>query len=251
MCRLMSFLLFLVVPPCQGQTKSGEDVFVAETCDSLPGPARAQAAATRVGPDLRRDLTAMDLRFGDPVFLRAFKEERELEVWVRHRTTSRYEKFRTYRIAAQSGTLGPKQREGDGQVPEGFYFVGRENMKADSTFHLAFNIGYPNDYDRHHGRDGTFIMIHGNQVSIGCLAMTDAKIEEIYTLCDAALMAGQPFFRVHVFPFRMTDERMKRAENHHWHAFWRNLRQGYDWFQTHRVPPNVTLNDGEYAFGPD
>lgn len=250
MRRLIPLLLLLLVPACKGQPVSGQDAFVAETCDSFSGAERAKAAAERVGPGLRRDLTTMGLRFGDPVFLRAFKEEGELEVWVRNRTSKKFDKFRTYRVAAQSGTLGPKQTEGDGQVPEGFYFVGRENMKPDSTFHLAFNIGYPNEYDRHHGRDGTFIMIHGNQVSIGCLAMTDAKIEEIYTLCDAALAGGQPFFRVHIFPFRMTEERMKRTDGHDWNAFWRNLRQGHDWFQTHRVPPNVTLKGGEYAFGP-
>jgi murein L,D-transpeptidase YafK len=93
-------------------------------------------------------------------------------------------------------------------------------------------------------------MIHGGRASIGCLAMTDPGIEEIYSLCDAALAGGQPCFRVHVFPFRMTGERMKRAENHQWSAFWKNLRQGHDWFQTHRVPPNVTVKDGKYAFGP-
>jgi len=250
MRRLIPLFLIILIPACKGEPESEKDVFVAETCDSLPGADRAKAAAERVSPGLRRDLTAMGLELGDPVFLRAFKEERELEVWVKNRTSNKYDKFRSYRVAAQSGTLGPKLKEGDGQVPEGFYFVRKQDMKPDSAFHLAFNIGYPNAYDRHHKRDGTFIMIHGNQVSIGCLAMTDAKIEEIYTLCDAALTGGQSFFRVHVFPFRMAEDRMKRAEGHPWNAFWRNLRQGHDWFETHRVPPDVTLKDGEYAFGP-
>ena len=83
-------------------------------------------------------------------------------------------------------------------------------MNPNSQFHLSFNIGYPNDFDRAHQRTGTAIMVHGNRVSIGCLAMTDEKIEEIYTLCDAAHHGGQPFFRVHIFPFRMTENGCKK-----------------------------------------
>ena len=212
----------------------------------LPGPERAQAAAKRVRPELERALKAKGLRFGAPVFLRAFKEEGELELWVQRRDNGKYEHFRTWEVAAQSGKLGPKLAEGDGQVPEGFYFVPRAGMKPDSIFHLAFNIGYPNAYDRHHGRTGTFIMIHGNRVSIGCLAMTDAKIEEIYTLCDAALENGQPYFRVHIFPFRMTPEKMARESE--WADFWANLKEGYDHFEREKIPPDTTLQDGRYRF---
>ena len=190
----------------------------------------------------------MGLRFGDPVFLRAFKEENELEVWVRRRGAARYELFRTYPVAAASGRLGPKLAEGDGQVPEGFYYVTPGALKPDSDFHLAFNIGYPNDYDRGHGRTGSFIMVHGDRVSVGCLAMTDPKIEEIYTLCDAALRNGQRFFRIHLFPFRMTADRMQRASRSTWISFWRNLKEGYDHFETHQVPPDTRVRDGRYVF---
>ena len=91
-------------------------------------------------------------------------------------------------------------------------------------------------------------MVHGNRVSIGCFAMTDPKIEEIYTLCDAALTRGQPFFRVHVFPFRMTRERMELAKDHKWHDFLLNLKEGYDWFETRRGPPNTTVSNLRYVF---
>jgi len=147
-----------------------------------------------------------------------------------------------------SGKLGPKTAEGDLQAPEGFYFVPPSRMKPDSTYHLAFNLGYPNAYDQAHGRTGSFLMVHGNRISIGCFAMTDSKIEEIYTLCDAALDKGQPFFRVHVFPFRMTKERLALAKDHKWHDFWLNLKEGYDWFETKRVPPDTTVKDLRYAF---
>ena len=213
-----------------------------------PGAPRADAAAANVRPGLQRDLTAIGLKFGDPVFIRAFKDEGQFEVFVRNRATGKFDLFRTYPIAAASGTLGPKLVEGDGQVPEGFYFVPPEAMKPDSQFHLSFNIGFPNEYDRVHQRTGTVIMVHGNHVSIGCLAMTDEKIEEIYTLCAAALDGGQPYFRVHIFPFRMTDERMQKAAGDPNEAFWKNLKQGYNLFEANHVPPDVSVVDGFYVF---
>ena len=209
---------------------------------------RAAAAASRVQPALVRDLKAAGLEFGAPVFLRAFKEERLLELFLQNRETGKFTLFRSYPVAAASGTLGPKLAEGDGQVPEGFYHVPPSAMKPDSRYHLAFNIGYPNAFDRALHRTGSHIMIHGNRVSIGCLAMTDSKIEEIYTLCAAAHAGGQKFFRVHIFPFRMTEVRMKQAAGSEWEEFWENLKQGYDWFENHRVPPDASVNGGTYRF---
>ena len=213
-----------------------------------PGPPRAEAAKENTRPALEHDLAAAGLRYGDPVFIRAFKDERVLELFVKNRKTGKFDLFRNYPIAAASGILGPKQAEGDLQVPEGFYFVPPEAMKPDSQFHLAFNIGFPNEYDLAHNRTGTLIMIHGNRVSIGCLAMTDEKIEEIYTLCDAAHHNGQAFFRVHIFPFRMTGERMAKAAGDPNEAFWKNLKEGYDFFETNKVPPNANAKDGRYVF---
>jgi murein L,D-transpeptidase YafK len=212
------------------------------------GAARAKAASQRVKDLLAADLAEKGLRWGAPVFLRAFKEEGSLELFLMHAETKQYLLFRTYRIAAQSGTLGPKLREGDGQVPEGFYAAGKRSMKPDSRFHLAFNVGYPNEYDVAHQRTGSFIMIHGNEVSIGCLAMTDELIEEIYSLCDAALENGQPFFRIHFFPFRMTADRMEKARESEHYAFWENLREGYDLFEWSRIPPETSVRDKRYQF---
>ncbi|MEN9975723.1 MAG: hypothetical protein RLZZ282_1729 [Verrucomicrobiota bacterium] len=156
--------------------------------------------------------------------------------------------FIIYSIAAASGELGPKTAEGDGQVPEGFYFVPPAAMNPASQFHLAFNIGYPNEYDRSHQRSGSAIMVHGNCVSIGCLAMTDAKIEEIYTLCTAAQEGGQPYFRIHLFPFRMTTARLQAGAGTTNDEFWQNLKQGYDIFEQSHVPPEVTVAAGLYLF---
>jgi murein L,D-transpeptidase YafK len=212
------------------------------------GLSRATAAAARVKPGLEADLKAKGLKFGSPVFIRAFKEEMQLELFIQDSKTGKFVLFRTYPIAKSSGALGPKLAEGDGQVPEGFYFVPPAAMKPNSNYHLAFNIGYPNAHDRAHGRTGSSIMIHGSCVSIGCLAMTDAKIEEIYTLCSAAHAGGQPYFRVHVFPFRMTEERMARARGERWADFWNNLREGYNWFEKNRTLPEVAVENKRYVF---
>ena len=210
---------------------------------------RAAAAEARVRPALERDLKSAGLEFGSPVFIRAFKEERLLELFVQNRASGKCELFRSYPIAAASGTLGPKLAEGDLQVPEGFYFVPPSAMKPDSSFHLAFNIGYPNAYDRSLGRTGSAIMIHGNRVSIGCLAMTDGKIEEIFTLCAAAHASGQKYFGVHIFPFRMTEERMAKVSGSEWFEFWKNLKEGHDLFEKTRIPPSISVRGGRYRFG--
>lgn len=215
---------------------------------SCKGKNRVKDAEQRIGERMKYELADKTLESGSPVFIRAFKEERELELYVQSKSTGKFELFRTYPIVAASGTLGPKLAEGDGQVPEGFYFVGQSAMNPNSTYHLSFNIGYPNAYDRAHGRTGSFIMIHGSNVSVGCLAMTDAKIEEIYTICEAALDNGQPLFRVHMFPFRMTPERMEKAATDSNLAFWQNLKTGYDLFEENKLPPEVNVKDKTYVF---
>ena len=215
----------------------------------VPSSERSRMACARVAPGLVYAMNKQGLAYGSPVFIRIFKEERELEIWVR--AGQQYKLFRTYSIAAMSGGLGPKLREGDRQAPEGFYYVTPSRMNPNSRFHLSVNLGYPNTYDRHHGRTGSALMVHGGRASIGCFAMTDPKIEEIYALVDAALRNGQPYFRVHSFPFRMTGENMQRHAGSEWSAFWANLKQGYDYFEADRQVPNVRLSGGRYVFDED
>ena len=121
-------------------------------------------------------------------------------------------------------------------------------MNPQSNFHLSFNIGYPNQFDRAHARTGDFVMVHGSDVSIGCMAMTNSKVEEIYTLADAAFKRGQKFFRVHVFPFKMTAEAMRQNFDHRWFSFWQNLKTGYQMFENTKLPPNVTVKNKTYQF---
>lgn len=214
--------------------------------NEVPTSARSQAAIERVEPDLKNRLRQRGLRYGAPVFVRIFKQSSQLELWIEN--DNRFELFRTYDICTFSGNLGPKLRTGDLQSPEGFYFVNAGRMNPASQFHLSFNLGYPNAYDRHHGRTGSALMVHGNCVSIGCYAMTDPSIEQIYALAEAALRNGQNFFRVHVFPFRMTQHNMQQHRDSHWYKFWQNLKQGYDFFEHTRRPPNVEVKNGRYVF---
>ena len=210
------------------------------------GAKRFAAVKRKVTPRLKRRFEEKVLKWGSPIFIRAFKKERQLELWVKNGQS--FVLFKSYFIAGTSGSPGPKLRQGDGQIPEGFYIVTPHQMNPESNFHLSFNIGYPNQFDRAHGRTGDFIMVHGSDVSIGCMAMTDKKIEEIYTLADAAFKGGQKFFRVHVFPFKITDEAMQENSRNRWFSFWENLKTGYQIFADIKLPPNVTVKEKTYQF---
>lgn len=217
-----------------------------QTSVAVPMSERSKEAIARVKPKLVQDLETVGLRYGSAIFIRIFKEPKKLELWVQQDT--QFKLFRIYDICTYSGTLGPKQKQGDLQSPEGFYFVTPQQMNPSSRFHLAFNLGYPNEYDRVYDRTGDALMVHGNCVSIGCYAMTDEKIEEIYALAEAAFRVGHPFFRVHIFPFYMTTENMQRFKISIWFDFWVNLKAGYDLFEQTKYPPNVAVRDKQYVF---
>ncbi|ESQ78164.1 murein L,D-transpeptidase family protein [Asticcacaulis sp. YBE204] len=215
-----------------------------------PGQTGA-ADLTKVRADrmatIRADMSRAGLTVGSPILIRIFKESDELELWVKSGAT--YRLYKTFKICAWSGKLGPKQKEGDGQSPEGFYTVARPQMKPDSRYHLAFNLGYPNAHDRANGYTGSFLMVHGNCASIGCYAMTDKGIEEIWLLADEALKGGQSAFQVHSFPFRMTDAHMQRHAKSEWIGFWRDLKAGHDVFDRRKTDLHVTVVNRRYSVG--
>ena len=194
---------------------------------------------------LKEGLSDLSAKVGDPVFIRIFKEESLLEVWIR--PEAEFLHLKDYAICAYSGALGPKLKEGDRQAPEGFYKVKKHQLNPKSKFHLSFNLGYPNTYDRAHGRTGSFLMVHGNCVSIGCYAMTDTKIEEIYDLVKSALNKGQKYVQVHAYPFRMTEEMMALFSENRWYDFWVNLKEGYDYFEEEKLPPTIQVKDKQYS----
>lgn len=202
-------------------------------------------------PDLARlseRLTGRGMSLGAPILVRVFKREFELEIWMRK--GERYEHFATYPICRFSGRLGPKLRQGDKQAPEGFYTVSAGQLNPQSRWHRSFNLGFPNAYDRAHGRTGSFLMVHGGCSSVGCYAMTNAVMDEIWTLVTSALSGGQRRFQVQAYPFRMTEENLAAAAGNKQAAFWRALKQGHDLFAESGAPPGVQVCDGRYVFSP-
>ena len=212
----------------------------------LPSTRKSKRVIAKIRPVLAKDLLEQGLSLGSPIFMRIFKKSGELEVWVEK--SKQFKLFKAYKLCRFSGSLGPKRRLDDCQSPEGFYYVKPDQLNPSSQFHMAFNIGYPNSYDRALNRTGSAIMVHGDCVSIGCYAMTDEKIEEIYTIADAAFRGGQPFFRIHIFPFRMTKKNMEQHKRSKWIRFWKNLKQGYDIFEYEKKPPNVMVRGKKYIF---
>jgi len=180
-----------------------------------------------------------------PIFVRVFKEESELEVW-KQRDDGRFYHFKTYPICNWSGDIGPKVKQGDRQAPEGFYTISKGQMNPNSQFHLAFNVGYPNAFDKVHNRTGDALMVHGKCRSAGCYAMTDALIEEIYALAREAFAGGHDNFQLHAFPFRMTEANLARYKGHQWYPFWQTLKEGYDHFEMTRQPPNIAVCQRKY-----
>jgi murein L,D-transpeptidase YafK len=211
----------------------------------VPSSPRSREAVSRVEPRLISELRSRGLTLGSPLFVRIFKDEEELEVWIKHLRT--YKLFKTYRICTFSGDLGPKLREGDRQSPEGFYEVRPLQLNPSSAYHLSFNLGFPNRYDRANGRTGSALMVHGSCVSIGCYAMGDRSIEEIYALADAAFRAGHPKFDVHIFPFRPTAPNMRRHRGSRWFTFWSDMKVAYDLFERHRRTPLIDVRNRRYV----
>lgn len=195
--------------------------------------------------DFDTRLLELDAKVGDPIFIRIFKEESMLEVWIK--PEHEYVLFKKYPICAYSGHLGPKLKEGDKQAPEGFYSVKTNQLNPNSSYHLSFNLGYPNKYDRAHGRTGSYLMVHGECVSIGCYAMTNPKIEEIYKLVEEALKSGQTSVPVHAFPFYMGDTNMAEHEESRWYEFWMELKEGYDYFEAEKLPPSIKVENKIYT----
>jgi murein L,D-transpeptidase YafK len=209
---------------------------------------RAARAAARCAPRLRPILAQLGLRLGSPLFMRVFKEESELEIWGLPDGAAAFVKIKAYPVARWSGRLGPKEKTGDLQAPEGFYHVDAGSLNPRSAYHLSFNINYPNAHDRALDRTGSLIMVHGSNVSIGCYAMTDVLIEEIYTLVAAALAEGQRRIEFHAFPFRMTEKRLaragRRAAEKEWLPFWWELEPAYRIFEERRRPPRIEFDGG-------
>jgi murein L,D-transpeptidase YafK len=181
------------------------------------------------------------------IYIRAFKQERALELWIEEKPGSRYRLLKKYSFCTSSGGPGPKREIGDGQIPEGFYYVDRFNPV--SNFHLSLGLNYPNESDRIlgvQGRLGGDIFIHGGCASIGCVPITDEGIKELYIIAVQAHSAGQTRIPAHIFPRRFVgsnaDVKPRSGESETTRELWNSLRRGFEYFETHRRPPQVTVD---------
>ncbi|SFK37513.1 L,D-transpeptidase family protein [Methylorubrum salsuginis] len=212
-------------------------------------PTRADKASQPIPADTLAKMAAKGTTPAAPILLRAYKRESEIELWKRDRS-GRYVPIKTYPICRWSGQLGPKTRNGDRQVPEGFYTVAKSQMNPNSRYYLSFDIGYPNAYDRAHGATGSAIMVHGICSSMGCFAMTDQVAGELFALAREAFAGGQTAFQFQAFPFRMTAANMARHRTDPNIGFWRQLKEGSDRFEATGEEPVVGVTAGRYSFAP-
>ncbi len=221
-----------------------------EDFQALDGPARLALARQRHGAAARELCKQAGLAYPPrAVFLRAFKQSDELELWAAGGNEA-MRLLKTYPVLARSGTLGPKRREGDRQVPEGCYRISVFNPV--SRFHLSLGLDYPNASDRilsDREKPGGEIYIHGSNVTIGCLPLGNPAIEELYTLLDDTRAPGQRDITVHIFPARMSGEAWKavKQRNPDHAAFWSELQPIHDDFEkTKRMPVVEVTKTGHY-----
>ncbi|HEV2557775.1 MAG TPA: murein L,D-transpeptidase family protein [Microvirga sp.] len=193
-------------------------------------------------------MAAKGMKATDPIVIRSFKKEAEMEVWKRG-SDGKYALLKTFPICRWSGQLGPKIKEGDRQAPEGFYTITPAQMNPNSSFYLSFDTGYPNAFDRAHGRTGSHLMVHGSCSSRGCFAMTDQAIAEVYAIGREAFVGGQRTFQFQSYPFRMTPQNLAQHRLDPHMAFWRNLKEGSDYFEATGQEPTVGVCNKRYVFG--
>lgn len=198
---------------------------------------RVKQADNRLGPQITEKLNTLGIGEGSfHLFVRAFKAEDTLEVWIRSAENQRYALLESFKIAGRSGGPGPKRKQGDLQVPEGFYQIDRYNPL--SNFHLSMGINYPNPSDKilsNQSRPGGDIFIHGNEVTVGCIPITDEKIEELYLWCIEAKDRGQETIPVTIFPGRFplkqTDVLDRPLPESVTKGLWLDLEKAYDYFE--------------------
>ncbi|AYO81498.1 L,D-transpeptidase family protein [Methylobacterium brachiatum] len=212
----------------------------------ISGPTARSIAP--IAPQTLALMQTKGMQQSDPILIRAYKKEAEMEVWKRG-SDGRYALLKTYPICRWSGQLGPKVREGDRQAPEGFYTITPGLMNPNSSYYLSFDTGFPNAVDRANGRTGKYLMVHGTCSSAGCFAMTDATIAEIYAVAREAFIGGQRSFQFQSYPFRMTAQNMAKFRNDPNMPFWQNLKEGSDYFEALREEPKVGQCGTKYVFG--
>lgn len=241
---LLSILSLLFLSHSFSQT------FLAEQCRY----SRVRAAIKEYEDTLSKELEKFNCYPKDvEIYLRGLKYEEKLEVWVKSKRDTVFHLFKTIPFCVMSGQLGPKRKQGDGQIPEGLYYIDRFNPS--SNFHLSLGLNYPNKSDRIRGMKGNLggdIFIHGNCVTIGCISITDPIISQVYLLSVWAKNNGQRKIPVHIYPFMMKKDyldfaRKKLYQFKDFFQFWVELEVFYKYFERHRIVPEFTISEeGEY-----
>lgn len=219
-------------------------IAVLAGCSQFTGDNRHNVPLPRALVD---QMAAISSSPAEPMMIRVFKESSELEVWKRT-GGGQYALLKTYPICKWSGALGPKIQEGDYQSPEGFYDVTPALMNPKSNYFLSFNVGFPNKFDQAWGRTGTYLMIHGDCKSVGCYAMTDDGIKELYAMVRESFRGGNDSVQLQLLPFRMTEANLARHAASPHAGFWRNLKAGTDLFDQTLLPPTVDVCERRYVF---
>lgn len=246
MIKAISFLLglFLCIQASAQTFKAGQ-----QKCE------RVKAAYQEKWEGLKEEMQKQGINsVGFETYIQIFKKDKIAEVWIRSKEKNEFKLFKTYSICSSSGDLGPKRKQGDMQVPEGFYHIAVFN--AYSSYHLSLGVNYPNASDKiiGSGNLGGDIMIHGSCVTIGCVPLTDNFIKEVYILAVEGRNNGQQHVPVHIFPAKLDAKGMeilaeKYSKNTNLVEFWRNLKIGYDYFDKYRKLPKVSVDKyGKYIF---
>jgi murein L,D-transpeptidase YafK len=183
------------------------------------------------------------------IYLRAFKEEKEIELWGKNKSDPQFQLLKTYKICRSSGDIGPKRKQGDRQVPEGFYYINIFNPF--SNFYLSLGINYPNKSDRILGVKGNLggdIFIHGACVTIGCIPIKDEHIKELYIFCVEAKNNGQNKIPVTIFPTRLSSANFTELQNKNPNeneliGLWTDLKKAYDLFNQNKDLPFIQFMD--------
>ena len=217
---------------------------VASTARALPDKALAPIPAATLALMAARGTTA-----SAPLVLRSYKKEAEIEVWKRN-ASGRFVYIKTFPICRWSGQLGPKMYPGDRQTPEGIYDIPKTQMNPNSHYYLSFDTGFPNAYDKAHGYEGSAVMVHGTCSSMGCFAMTDKAVGELYAIARDALAGGQPGFQLQAYPFHMSAKNMALYRADPSIDFWRQLKDGSDRFESTGELLHWGVVGGHYAFAP-
>jgi murein L,D-transpeptidase YafK len=215
------------------------------------------ASALRSKEDtLKRQFAAEGLQWpAKQIYIRSFKYDSQMEVWVRNKSNEPFKLFKTYKVCALAGSLGPKRMEGDYQVPEGFYYINEFNPK--SSFHLSLGINYPNPSDRVLSdsiRPGGEIFIHGSCLTVGCIPIQNSQIEELYILAAYAKAQGQDFIPVHIFPIRYNNKKSfeylarSTKDDEGLQRFVIKIKAVFDYFEENKKLPLISINKkGEYV----